>query len=62
MTLLGQGCRDIAVSQRSSHTLPEVDIEDHEQNLSAGSTDAEPLAVVAHPKPATGLKVHAIMS
>ncbi|KAA6424974.1 MAG: hypothetical protein FRX49_05148 [Trebouxia sp. A1-2] len=54
VTLLSQDCSDIAASQRSS--LPECDIEDHEQNLSTEPTDAEPLAVVAHLEPATGLK------
>ena len=62
VTLLSQGCRDIAASQRSSYTLPDVDSEDHEQNLSTGCTDAGPPAAVSHPKPAAGLKVHAIMS
>ncbi len=62
MTLFSQDCRDIAASQLSFNHLPEADIEDHEQNLSAGSTDAAPLAVVAHLQQATGLKVHAIMS
>ena len=61
VTLLSQDCRDIAAGQLSSYTSPEVDSEDRQQNLSTGSTDAEPLAVVAHPNPATGLKVHAIM-
>lgn len=55
-------CWDIAAGQLSSYTSPEVDSEDHEQNLPTGSTDAEPLAVLAHLNPATGLKVHATMS
>jgi hypothetical protein len=62
VTPFSQDGRDIAASQRSSYTLPEVDVEKHEQELSTGSTDAVPVAVVAHRIPATGLKVHAIMS